>query len=329
MARKAIGIDLGGTNIKAGVVDERGQVLSRVSIPTGGEQGFGAVLDHIAQAAHEAREQARVPWARVAAIGLGGPGIFYGPRGVNYNTPNLPALQGKAVRAPLLKRLGRAEFAGSRLVLENDANLAAYAEFWVGCGRKVDTLALFTLGTGVGGGIVLNGRLWRGATGTAAELGHQNLFPDGALCGCGNRGCLEAYASATGLVRRLGEAVSAGRTSVLAGRSRAGEPLSARDITEAARAGDAVARELVEETGRFLGIGVANVLHILNVEMVVFAGGMTAAGKMLLDPIREEAKRRVFPLAFRGVRILFSHMGNDAGLIGAAGWALKESGATP
>jgi glucokinase len=224
------------------------------------------------------------------------------------------------------------------IVLENDANVAAFAEAWVGCGRGVKTLVLMTLGTGIGGGIVLNGEIWRGAWGTAAELGHQNLFPDGVRCGCGNHGCLEAYASATALVRRFHEAVKSGKRSRLAARekaptkeSQAGAPVphevTARDIADAAAAGDRTCRALMDETGRFLGIAVMNVLHFLNVEMVVFTGGMTASGALLLDPIRDEARRRTFPLAFKGVKILFSKMGNDAGLIGAAGWAMKRAGA--
>lgn len=322
MARKAIGIDLGGTNIKAGVVDERGKVLGRVSLPTGAADGYEAVLKRIAQAAFAAREAARVPWSDIAAVGLGSPGVFEGPKGLVHNSPNIPDVNGRELLRPLMKELGRP---GLTVVLENDANVAAYAESWVGAGRNVDTLVLFTLGTGVGGGIVLNGEIWRGAWGAGAELGHQNLFPDGVPCGCGNRGCIEAYASATALVRRFHEAVAAGKRTRLAKAAREGREVTARDITLAARAGDKTCLSLLDETGRYLGVIVTNMLVILNVEMVVFAGGMIAAGSLLLDPIRDEARKRTFGLAFRGVKIVFSHLGNDAGLIGAAGWALHKS----
>ena len=325
MTQKAIGIDLGGTFIKAGVVNTQGEVLSRVSIPTEVAKGRAAVIRNIAAAADMARGEAGMPWRSVRAIGLGSPGVFKPPRGVVRHCPNLRSLEGKELARPVANAIGRPRLT---VTLDNDANVAAFAEHWVGVGRNVDTLVLFTLGTGIGGGIVLNGEVWRGAWGVGAELGHQNLIPDGARCGCGNPGCLEAYASATGLVRRFKDAVAAGRRSRLAAALKAGKDVTARNIALAAKAGDRTCRALVEETGRYLGIAVMNMLHILNVEMVVFTGGMTAAGALLLRPIREEARRRTFPLAMRGVKIVFSRMGNDAGLIGAAGLALKQTSAS-
>ena len=211
------------------------------------------------------------------------------------------------------------------IVLENDANVAAFAEAWIGCARGVRTMALMTLGTGIGGGIVLNGEIWRGSRGSAGELGHQNLFPNGVRCGCGNRGCLEAYASAPALVRRFKKAVRDGKPTRLTAQLKRGEPVTARDISDAAVDGDPLCLALMEETGRFLGIGVMNLLHILNIELVAFTGGMTAAGDLLLDSIRNEARRRTLLLAMKGVKIVFSRMGNDAGLIGAAGWALQRT----
>ncbi len=321
MAKKAIGIDLGGTFIKAGVVDDAGTILSRVKAETGAELGRNEVIKRLAAAANDARAKAGIRWRQVSAIGLGSPGVFEMPQGIVHLCPNIKSLEGKDLVAPLQKALGRPDTA---VVLENDANVAAYAEVWRGAGRDVGTLVLFTLGTGIGGGIILNGEIWRGAWGAAAELGHQVIFADGAPCSCGNTGCVEAYASATGLVRRFREAVSAGRRSRLAAAVKAGRDVTARDICVAAKAGDRTCRRLMEETGRYLGVAVANMLHILNVERVVFAGGMTAAGSMLLKPIRDEARRRTFPFLSRGVKILFSRLGNDAGLLGAAGWAFRQ-----
>ena len=325
MRGKAIGIDLGGTFIKAGVVDGSGKILSRVEVPTEAPRGREAIIGNIAMAADRARREASLSWRSVKAIGLGSPGVFEMPRGLVRNSPNLKCLEGKELAAPLTRVLGRPK--GS-VILDNDANVAAFAEKWVGAGRDVSSLVLFTLGTGIGGGMVLNNEIWRGAWGTAAELGHQVLFADGVPCSCGSIGCIEAYASATALVRRFNEAVAAGRKSRLAATLKKGDAITARDIFLAAKAGDKTCRSLMEETGRHLGVAVANMLHILNVECVVFAGGMTAAGSMLLKPIREEAQRRVFPLALKGVKILFSRLGNDAGLIGAAGWALTCASAT-
>jgi len=326
MSRKAIGIDLGGTFIKAGVVDDAGRVLSKVSIPTEAQRGRKVIIANIARAADEARAMASLDWSRISAIGLGSPGVFKPPEGIVYHCANLPDLQGKPLARPVAEALGVRHIP---VALDNDANVAAFAEAWVGAGRGCRTLVLFTLGTGIGGGIVLNGEVWRGAWGTAGELGHQIIHPDEPDHGSGTAGSLEDFASATALVRRFREAVMAGRRSRLAARLRCGEPVTARDIALAARAGDATCRRLIEETGRYLGIGVTNMLHILNVELVVFAGGMTAAGTMLLKPIREEVRRRAFPLARRGVRILFSRLGNDAGLIGAAGFALNVGRTTP
>ena len=325
MARKAIGIDLGGTDIKAGVVDDTGKILAKVKIPTTAEKGRSAIIRNIAAAADAARCRAGLTWRQVAAIGLGSPGTFKPPHSLVSNCPNLHSLEGKELARPVASALAQER---KTVTLDNDANMAAFAEAWVGAGRGRNTLALMTLGTGIGGGIILNGEVWRGAWGTAAELGHQNLYPDGVLCGCGNRGCLESYASATGLVRRFHEAVAAGKRTRLDRPAKKRSPITARDITHAARAGDRTCLALVQETGKYLGIAVMNLLHILNVELVVFAGGMTAAGAILLKPIREEVRRRAMPLARRKVKIIFSRLGNDAGLIGAAGYAMKQA-ATP
>jgi glucokinase len=322
MARRMIGIDLGGTFIKAGVVDDEGKVLSRVKKPTDTEEGRQTIIHNIAAAVVEARDQAGVPWRSICAVGLGSPGIFEQPSGIVSQSPNLPALNGQLLAPPVMKAAGHPEIP---IILENDANVAAFAEAWIGCARGVGTMALMTLGTGIGGGIVLNGEIWRGFRGTAGEVGHMNLFPTGTRCGCGNRGCLEAYASAPALVRRFKKAVRDGKPTGLTARLKEGEPVTARDISDAAVAGDALCLALMEETGRFLGIGVMNLLHVLNIELVAFTGGMTAAGDLLLDAIRNEARQRTLRLAIKGVKIVFSRMGNDAGLIGAAGWALRRT----
>jgi len=326
----AIGIDLGGTFIKAGAVSAAGEILYQESRPTEVDKGCDAIIANIAGAAEAAREGAGLSWDRIKAVGLGAPGVFdYDRGGLVHIVPNLPPLVGQPLITLVERKLNRP---GVFVLLENDANAAAFGEMWAGAGRAVRTLVLFTLGTGIGGGIVLDGRVWHGATGFAGELGHQTILPDGPACGCGNRGCLEVLASATGIVRRFREAVEAGRSgrpgkeSSLAGRVRAGDEPTARDIDAAAKAGDATAREVMEATGRYLGIAAANMINVLNPEMIVFGGGVTAAGDILLDPIREEAKKRAIDVAYDACSIVFATLGNDAGLIGAAGCALKASG---
>ena len=340
----AVGVDLGGTFIKAGVVNAAGRVSRQVSRPTEVEKGREAILANIVGAADDAVRAAGLSWADVRGLGLGSPGIFdYEKGGVVHLCPNLKPLEGHPLTTLTAAALGRSNVS---VVLENDANAAAFGELWAGVGATgrgaerpshaqrrgakhvagVRSLVLFTLGTGIGGGIVLNGEVWHGANGFAGELGHQTILPDGPKCGCGNRGCLEMMASAPGLVRRLNAAIEAGKRSSLAKRVRAGEHVTAKDIHAAAVAGDALARALMEETGTFLGIAAANMMNCLDPEMVVFGGGMTAAGNMLLTPIRAEAKRRAIPAVYHGCRIVFAKLGNNAGLIGAAGCALKASG---
>jgi glucokinase len=230
-------------------------------------------------------------------------------QGIVLFSPNLPCMNG----APLLD-LVRAEIQVP-CILENDANAAAYGEKWAGVGRGVNSLVLFTLGTGIGGGVIIDGKVLHGFNDVAAELGHQVVYANGRLCGCGNHGCIEAYASAPATVRRMKEAIAAGRKSILKG------DFESADITRAAREGDELAREIMDETGRLLGVVATNMLHILNPEMVVFVGGMTAAGDQLLTPIRDEVKKRAFKASQEGVQIVFGELGANAGMIGAAGCA--------
>jgi len=318
---KAIGVDIGGTFIKAGVVDSKGQIRSRVSAPTHADKGRRAIISRIASAADLARKEAGLTWRGVRGIGLGCPGAIHGARGIVHQSPNLPQLDGCRLVSSVARALPRENV---KIVVDNDANVAGYAEMWIGAGQKARSMVLITLGTGIGGAIVLDGEIWRGRHGIAGEIGHQVLFADGVPCPCGNRGCVERYASASALERRFAEAVRAGRRSRLASRIKAGLEVSARDVCMAARQGDRLSIKLMTETGRYLGVLAANMLNILNVECLVFTGGMTAAGSLLLKPIREEAHLRSYRLALKGVKICFSRLGNDAGLIGAGGLALKS-----
>ena len=242
--------------------------------------------------------------------------------GVVLICPNIPCVVGVCLPRAVGEAIGRE---GLSVVLENDANAAAYGEAWAGAGRDVDTLILMTLGTGIGGGIVLDGHIWHGAHGFAGELGHVTIEVDGEACPCGNRGCVERYASAAAMERRFREAVESGKPSTLADTIRDRGIATGREISEAAMAGDAAAREIIEETGRYLGVAATNVAHIFDPDMVVFAGGLTGAGDLLLDAIRREARSRMFEACRERVEIAFAELGNDAGLIGAAGWALKTS----
>jgi len=309
MEEVVIGIDLGGTNIKAGAVSRQGQVLVRHRLSTRAEAGAEAVAHRICLAAQHCIKGVRAAESRVVGIGVGSPGTIDLDSGTVLFSPNLPCLGGVALRAMIEDELSLA------CALENDANAAALAEQWVGAGRGADSLVMFTLGTGIGGGIVLDGKVWHGTGGFAGEIGHMSINPDGPRCACGNRGCIEAYASATAMVRRMQEAIDAGRQSILAEKPGG---FAARDIYEAALAGDAAARQNFDQTARYLGVAVSNILHILNPAVVVLSGGVTASGDMLLEPLKDEVRKRSMKPPLQGVRICFAEVGEDAGLIGAA-----------
>jgi len=311
-----VGVDVGGTNIKAGVVDSSGRRLSRASIKTRAAEGPGPIADRIAACVSDSIRRAKLRPERIAGVGLTSPGPLDSQAGVIITAPNLPGFENVPLRQMVGDRIGLP------VVLVNDANAAAWGEFWCGAGRHVDSLVMFTLGTGIGGGIVTDGRLLIGAHDHAAEVGHQRVADGGRLCGCGQRGCLEAYASATGVVGCVVEALEAGRRSSLR-RLWRNDPdaLTARVVFEAADAGDALAKRIVHEAAEYLAIGVVNVMNILNPAMVVFAGGMIAAGDGFLDRIRDGVKRRAFPRPGARTRIVYSRLVESAGVIGAAGCA--------
>jgi len=304
-----IGVDLGGTNIKVGLVTAEGEVVRRHRVTTEAHHGPQAVADRICQACRDLLTAAGEGPGTVSGVGVGSPGTIDMDNGVVLFSPNLDGWNDVPLRRMVEDGLAM------RCVVDNDANVAALAEQWVGAGQGSGSLVLLTLGTGIGGGIVLDGRIWHGGNGVAGEVGHMSINPDGPLCGCGNRGCLEAYASATAMVRRMREAIEAGTPTTLAARK---DELTAALIHGAAVAGDAAARENIEQTGRYLGLGVSNLMHILNPEAIAFSGGVTAAGEMLLEPVRREVEWRTLEASRRNVRISISALTQDAGLIGAA-----------
>ena len=308
MMKRYVGIDLGGTNLKLGLVSASGEVLERFSCPTEASCGPDHVLGRLADAVRDLCRAAKVSLGDVAAVGVGAPGPVDTKTGIVAVAPNLAGWRNVPVRDTLARNLGRP------VILENDANVAAYGEFRCGAGRAVRDMILLTLGTGIGGGIILDGRLFRGATDTGAELGHIIVQYGGRPCGCGNRGCLEAYASATSVVARLRERLEAGEASVLGGRPE----FSCKDIFGAAAAGDALAARIVEETADYLAAGITSLLHVLNPERVVLTGGMMGAGDAFLDRVRRRVREMAFERASRNCPIVWSTLGGDAGILGAA-----------
>jgi len=294
------GIDVGGTNVKLGLCDDRMRPLARASIPTDAARGPADTVERIAV---EVRRLAAGRAIQAAAAGV--PGPLDRARRVLFKAINLAGWDRVPFPAMLAKALGVPAF------MENDANCAAVGEYAAGAGRGAQCLVLYTLGTGVGGGIVIEGRLWAGANGAAGELGHMTIAPDGPRCGCGQRGCVEALASATAVARRYTE---------LSRRN----GVTARDIFSLARRGDRAAKQTVNETARWLGIGIATMLHVLHPDVVVISGGM-AAGAGLIAGARAEVRRRVFPMYLKGLRIVRGSLGDDAGWIGAASTARERA----
>jgi len=313
------GVDFGGTNIKAGVVRAADRMLlGQVSVETERQGGPEHVIGQIILAAGQAVAKAGLRMDQVAGIGIGSPGPLSHKRGEVYQTSNLPGWRCEPVAARV------AEATGRPTTLENDGNAAAWGEFWAGAGRDVDSLVFLTLGTGIGGGVILEGRLVRGGRENGAELGHMIVQAGGRPCSCGQAGCLETYASAYKTAQRFVEALEAGEPSVLAGRHRAGLPITSKEIAEAVAGGDRLACRIWDETCYYLAVACVSIARVINPDRVLLAGGMIAAGeRLLLSPVREKFAEQNWKLRCEGLvlepEIAFASLGNNAGVIGAAG----------
>ena len=310
-----LGIDLGGTNIKSGVVNDDGRVLSAISIDTQADRGPEVGLDNLVEAGRRAVEASGLRWDQIAGVGLGSPGTMDLPAGMLLEPPNLPGWDNMPIRQLLGDRLKKPT------VLQNDGNAAAYGEYWTGAGQGARSLVMFTLGTGIGGGIVMDGLILEGRHSHGAECGHIVVQMENARqCSCGAYGHLEAYASATALVKRAHEALS---EEEVPSRLRAldSQAITSRAIAEAAEAGDALARQLMRETAYFLAVGAVSMMHTIDPDLVLFGGGMINAGESLLEDIRQDVRRMAFPVPAAKTRIEFAKLGGEAGFVGAAGWA--------
>jgi glucokinase len=313
-----VGLDVGGGSMKAGVVDETGQPLSGVSLPSEALRGQEYGLERMCETIRAAVAAAGVGMERISAIGVATPGTMDIPGGMILDSVNLKPWKNVPVRRHVQETFGLPT------AFQNDANAAAYGEFWAGAGRGARSMVLFTLGTGVGGGIVVAGHeggyVIEGEHSHGAEIGHIKIeMTRPRLCGCGQLGCLEAYASATAVVLRTREALAedGGRSSLHA-LLNAGEELTSQRIFAASDAGDALAGRMVEETALYLAIGATNLMHVIDPDLVVFGGGMIAAGDGFLDRIRTHVRRLAFPVPAERTRIVYAQLGSDAGFIGAA-----------
>jgi glucokinase len=315
-----IGIDLGGTHIKSGVVDAAHNVVCRREVDTEAQLGFEHVFRRLVELVRALQSDAPAG-ERIAGIGIGVPGPLSHAQGLIHRAPNLPGW----VNVPMREMFSKAT--GLPVCLDNDASAAGFAEFLGGAGAGVSSMVLLTLGTGIGGGIVLDGRVWRGAFDNAGEIGHTIIVPGGRQCPCGQAGCLERYASANAVVERLVEAVRGGEPSGLLAPGDAASDLSAVDVERAALAGDRLAARIWDEACYFLALTCVNLQHTLNIERVILAGGLINAGQNLLSPVRRHFERLAWKIAPDRPTIELARLGDSAGLIGAAALARAEFGA--
>ena len=306
--------DLGGTHLRFAIVDRNGQIYGREMQATPSAKEPSEIVRALANAVTECERKAAEKGAAVCAVSVVVPGTVDLPDGVVVTAPNLPSLDGFNLKAALEREVKWP------VIIENDANAAALGEMWRGAGRGYRTLICVTLGTGVGGGIILDGKLWRGVDGSAAEVGHIGVDPFGGVrCNCGSYGCLEVYASATAVVRMTREALPRYPDSSLQHL----EELTSAKVYEAGVAGDELALEVFRRMGVYLGIGLANLVNILNPEIVVIGGGLANGWSLFEKHMKQQVIERAFPIPGRRVKIVKAECGDDAGLLGAAKLALN------
>ncbi|MGG3433690.1 ROK family glucokinase [Heyndrickxia coagulans] len=321
MAEKwIIGIDLGGTTTKLAFVNEAGDIVHRWEIPTVTANEGKAILPNIAKSIEDELARAKREKKEITGIGLGVPGPVDMEAGVIYESVNIGWAQHYPVAGTLQK------LAGLKVVIDNDANVAALGEMWKGAGKGSGEMVFVTLGTGVGGGIITGGDIVHGVKGAAGEIGHITVIPEGgARCNCGKTGCLETVASATGVVRTAIAKLAAfsGASPLKDLYARSGS-VSAKDVFDFAKAGDALSHEIVDETAKYLGLALASVANTLNPEKIVLGGGVSKAGETLLNPVRAYFLKYAFNTVGKSTKLELATLGNDAGVIGAAWLALNK-----
>jgi glucokinase len=313
-----LGIDLGGTKILTAVTDPRGKMFSRDHSVTPAAKGQDAVIRAIVESVRRALSQAEVGMADLVAIGVGAPGPSNPQTGILYTSPNLPGWRNVPIRDIIQREFDKKAF------LINDANAAALAEFRFGGGRGSRCFIYVTVSTGIGGGIVLDGKMYTGSAGVSAEIGHMTIEDDGPPCNCGNVGCWEALASGTALAKEARRLITDGeRTSILEHVEGNVEKVTAPVIQQAAEAGDNLAKILLARTSHYLGTGFANLINIFNPDVIAIGGGVASMGEMLLEPAYAVAKERAFLEAVESVRFVPAELGRNSGVLGAAAYALQ------
>ena len=317
---RVIGIDLGGSNVRAAVVNAEGQILARHQCITPAGEGSKAVVGSILESVGRVLDQAHMTASDLGAVGLACAGLSSPETGILYTSPNIPELKDVPLVGLIEKEVDKKVF------LMNDANAAAVGEMYLGAARGARNFVYITLSTGIGGGVIIGGKIYAGSTGFASEPGHMVISDEGPVCYCGSRGCWETLASGTALasyaLRRIKEGV---KTSIPDHVDGDIEKVTAEDVHQAAQAGDALAREVITRTAYYVGVGLANLINLFNPELIVIGGGLSNIGDMLLEPAYQEAKRRAFMPAYQAVRFARAELGDDSGVLGAAIFVLGET----
>ena len=318
MEKMLLGVDLGGTTTKLALITTYGEIISKWEIATDKSENGKFITMNIAKAIDAKLEELNEPKSKVLGIGMGAPGPVNFSNGSIYEAVNL------GWKDYPLKDLLEVEIS-LPAVIDNDANMAALGEMWKGAGEGAKDLVCVTLGTGVGGGIIHNGQIVHGTSGAAGEIGHMTVVTDGGVaCNCGKVGCLETVASATGIVRLASEALStADNLSLLQQRIEAGNPLSSKLLFQCAQAGDPLSKAVVERVGNYLGLALSHIGNVMNPEKIVIGGGVSHAGDILLEPVRQAFEKYSFKRVRKSTKIHLATLGNDAGVIGAA-WLIKN-----
>lgn len=307
-----IGVDLGGTGIKAGVVNEKGEILSKGSTPTMAERPYQAVIADIATLCKTVAADANITVEEIEAIGVGVPGICDPKTGIIPKCTNLGWFD-----VPFVSELQ--SHIAKPVIVDNDATVAGFAEYIAGVSAGTHSSVFVTLGTGVGGGIIINGRPYSGAHGVGSEIGHMNIAMGGELCTCGNRGCFERYASATSIIRDAKRAVAENPNSAIMEKCGGDvEKINAKIVIDAAKEGDAVAKEVFDGYVNGLAHGLVNLINVIDPEVIVLGGGVSMAGEFLLNAVREAMKPLIFFKSMPYADVKLATLGADAGIIGAA-----------
>ncbi|MCX7765218.1 MAG: ROK family glucokinase [Candidatus Sumerlaeia bacterium] len=311
MKKVAIGIDVGGTKINAVAIDETGKILAKATSPTEASKGRAVAIRNILSTVKQIISLSQSKGLQPSGIGIGAPGPLNPETGIIIKAPNLPGWKNVPLRDIISANTDLP------VVLENDANAAALGEYSFGAGKNSKVMLLLTLGTGVGGGIIIDGKIFSGANFIGAELGHTIIKFDGLKCPCGNYGCLEAYVSASAIVRRARMARGK-KNALIKMTNNQLRGLTAKMIYEAAKSGDRFSYNIMLETGKLLGIGITSLANIFNPELIIIGGGVSQAGNMILLPARQEVRRRAMPGIAKSLSIIRAKLGEEAGAIGAA-----------